>query len=398
MPVFPRSATGLPTYPVHLVATGPLHHPTLPQLLPHPSIAAPPQPSPLPSPFLQPQPHLAAGLPASQVTPPPISPSHRITSLWPPSPIRIQSSISPPPIRFYFLVTTCPSTPPPSSAGPAAAIFPIFPLVRDPTCYRFGMLFTLILISLCQLSRSWDIIEKYESMFSKYFLRFFRLLVVTNLKTMSAIEIDRRMAAVLQSFCGLSFMIASYVMTNLYSLNLITHTTETLRLILIIQGPIVVFVYSFLRRDHQQSSYWWAVVRGLSALPVGALVNAFGAIVLGAPVGIRYLPNTIYWSLLMSLFTFVPPVCVFGSSRADWHHILAHFRQDEPLNALVSLPAYGSVVGAWLGAWPMPLDWERPWQEWPVCVSYGAAAGYLVGLLTSSVLVLVQGRARVKKD
>jgi hypothetical protein len=26
------------------------------------------------------------------------------------------------------------------------------------------------------------------------------------------------------------------------------------------------------------------------------------------------------------------------------------------------MPSHGAVIGAWLGAWPMPLDWGRPWQ------------------------------------
>ena len=29
---------------------------------------------------------------------------------------------------------------------------------------------------------------------------------------------------------------------------------------------------------------------------------------------------------------------------------------------MICLPAYAAVIGAWFGAWPMPLDWERPWQ------------------------------------
>lgn len=29
---------------------------------------------------------------------------------------------------------------------------------------------------------------------------------------------------------------------------------------------------------------------------------------------------------------------------------------------MISLPAHGAVIGAWFGAWPMPLDWESPWQ------------------------------------
>ena len=32
------------------------------------------------------------------------------------------------------------------------------------------------------------------------------------------------------------------------------------------------------------------------------------------------------------------------------------------LDYMVGFPAYGAVIGAWFGAWPMPLDWERPWQ------------------------------------
>ena len=32
--------------------------------------------------------------------------------------------------------------------------------------------------------------------------------------------------------------------------------------------------------------------------------------------------------------------------------------------------AWGSLAGAWMGAIPIPLDWDRPWQRWPVtCVA-----------------------------
>lgn len=32
------------------------------------------------------------------------------------------------------------------------------------------------------------------------------------------------------------------------------------------------------------------------------------------------------------------------------------------LERAVCIPAHGAVIGAWVGAFPMPLDWERPWQ------------------------------------
>lgn len=33
-----------------------------------------------------------------------------------------------------------------------------------------------------------------------------------------------------------------------------------------------------------------------------------------------------------------------------------------PIDFIICLPAHGAIIGAWFGAWPMPLDWERPWQ------------------------------------
>ncbi|KAM3289974.1 hypothetical protein P3S67_018263 [Capsicum chacoense] len=81
----------------------------------------------------------------------------------------------------------------------------------------------------------------------------------------------------------------------------------------------------------------------------------------------------------MLVWQFVPAACVFGSSWSDWHQIFARIKANESTDYMISLPAHGAVIGVWFGAWPMPLDWENPWQEWPIYVTYGAIAGYLVG-------------------
>ncbi|KAK2651762.1 hypothetical protein Ddye_011618 [Dipteronia dyeriana] len=112
---------------------------------------------------------------------------------------------------------------------------------------------------------------------------------------------------------------------------------------------------------------------------------------------VRYLPKTINWSLLMSLFTFVPAASVFGSSWADWQRIFAHTKPNRTIEYMICIPAHTAIIGAWFGAWPMPLDWEKPWQEWPICVSYGAMVGYLVGIVASSGLALVRGRQQHHK-
>ncbi|KAG9159267.1 hypothetical protein Leryth_024225 [Lithospermum erythrorhizon] len=79
----------------------------------------------------------------------------------------------------------------------------------------------------------------------------------------------------------------------------------------------------------------------------------------------------------------VPAACVYGLSWSDWHRIFAQTKPGGPRDYMICLPAHGAVIGAWFGAWPMPLDWERSWQEWPICVTYGAIVGYIIGMVAS---------------
>jgi phosphatidylinositol glycan class F len=44
------------------------------------------------------------------------------------------------------------------------------------------------------------------------------------------------------------------------------------------------------------------------------------------------------------------------------------------------------LVGAWLGAVVIPLDWERPWQQWPISCVLGAVVGQAIGSVATAVL------------
>ena len=52
------------------------------------------------------------------------------------------------------------------------------------------------------------------------------------------------------------------------------------------------------------------------------------------------------------------------------------------------------MIGCWLGAFPLPLDWDRPWQAWPLTPAYGAIAGNILGgwcaLLTNVTYYLAE--------
>ena len=89
------------------------------------------------------------------------------------------------------------------------------------------------------------------------------------------------------------------------------------------------------------------------------------------------------------------PHVVFPTRR-EWHRVLLlGGGAFHPVDFVWFGGAWGAALGAWAGAMPIPLDWDRPWQRWPVsCVlgtAMGAMAGSTVGW-TWGLLKCVRGR------
>ncbi|XP_039743184.1 GPI ethanolamine phosphate transferase, stabilizing subunit isoform X5 [Pteropus medius] len=53
----------------------------------------------------------------------------------------------------------------------------------------------------------------------------------------------------------------------------------------------------------------------------------------------------------------------------------------------LQITTISSFIGTWLGAFPIPLDWERPWQVWPISCTLGATFGYVAGLVISPLWI-----------
>ncbi|MQL93955.1 hypothetical protein Taro_026608 [Colocasia esculenta] len=193
---------------------------------------------------------------------------------------------------------------------------------------------------------------------------------------MAGASISASTALAVQFLCALSPVAGYWLSRHFYSAFVfVDEPVRVLRILLAIELPVVVVAYSLVRLDRGRMS--------VSSLPVPE-----GSWARTSRIPRWYLTRTINWSLLMSLFTFVPAFCVYGFSWKDWQRILALSKLSGALDYMVSLPGHGAVIGAWFGAWPMPLDWERPWQEWPICVTYGATFGYVLGLLASLPFIL----------
>lgn len=95
-----------------------------------------------------------------------------------------------------------------------------------------------------------------------------------------------------------------------------------------------------------------------------AVIPLYVAIVLfGAPFT-SYFYETLYLAAHISALCFPVVVGMLKSGRQT------------PLfyNYLAAV-----AVGAWIGAIAIPLDWDRPWQNWPMPIVGGAYGGAVVG-------------------
>ncbi|EEA27324.1 Glycosylphosphatidylinositol (GPI) anchor assembly protein [Talaromyces marneffei ATCC 18224] len=113
----------------------------------------------------------------------------------------------------------------------------------------------------------------------------------------------------------------------------------------------------------------------LTFLP-GTPVLSLLLILFGAPFT-THTAHTVLCAAHMALLTVTPLVYVHGVDGNVWKQVWAFTR---PADAVWG-GALGACVGAWLGAVPIPLDWDRPWQAYPITILTGAYIGFAVGQL-----------------
>ncbi|KKK20132.1 hypothetical protein ARAM_004369 [Aspergillus rambellii] len=99
-------------------------------------------------------------------------------------------------------------------------------------------------------------------------------------------------------------------------------------------------------------------------------------ILFGAPLRTHH-ALTLLCAAHMALLACFPLIYVHGVDGPIWREIWAVSR---PVDS-VSAGALGTCLGAWFGAVPIPLDWDRPWQAYPITILTGAYLGHLVGVL-----------------
>jgi len=126
------------------------------------------------------------------------------------------------------------------------------------------------------------------------------------------------------------------------------------------------------------------VSRGVKGVGFGTFVFYVTAVLFGAPV-IELIWGTILLSALISGLVVCPVALLCtnlqeGISNACIR-VYARMQPDTMFEVNLLYTGIGTLIGSWLGAIPIPLDWDRPWQAWPITIVYGALFGYTIGVL-----------------
>ncbi|ESZ92273.1 putative Translin-1 [Sclerotinia borealis F-4128] len=118
--------------------------------------------------------------------------------------------------------------------------------------------------------------------------------------------------------------------------------------------------------NHKIFTTIFALILTATAVPAITALQ----ILFGAPFT-THIEHTILSSAHISLLALFPLFYIQGMDSVRWLEVASLYApMDEVFGA-----ALGCALGAWLGAVPIPLDWDREWQRWPVTVVTGAFAG-----------------------
>ncbi|KAF4552629.1 putative GPI biosynthesis protein family Pig-F [Elsinoe fawcettii] len=116
-------------------------------------------------------------------------------------------------------------------------------------------------------------------------------------------------------------------------------------------------------------------------LTLGTPILSLALLLFGAPFTTHQI-HTLLCGAHLALLAAPQLIYVHGVVADKWLAIASlSVPVDEVFGATL-----GTAVGAWVGAVPIPLDWDREWQRWPVTILAGAYGGWALGRLVGGTV------------
>ncbi|KAF9484298.1 hypothetical protein BDN70DRAFT_989748 [Pholiota conissans] len=149
----------------------------------------------------------------------------------------------------------------------------------------------------------------------------------------------------------------------------------------------------------------------IATFAASLLIHAI-LVLFGAPIT-SLMDRTYLLALLISVMSIYSPaytigVPLLGSNSASvvrkwtWVRLFTELSPRNGVERALVYPAIGTVLGCWVGVIPIALDWDRPWQAWPLTPAFGAIAGYIItslaALSVNGVIYMANEHARAQLD
>ncbi|KAF8944374.1 hypothetical protein BGZ47_004343 [Haplosporangium gracile] len=130
---------------------------------------------------------------------------------------------------------------------------------------------------------------------------------------------------------------------------------------------------------------------------VGTLICHIFAVLFGAGI-FNQAKETSQLAVYLSLLTFYPASFVLGTDLKSWLRIFVHNSPGTYTEAAFYCQGMMAIFGAWLGSIVIPLDWDRPWQAWPVPCVLGAFLFYCIGTVVGLVISIVMRQRAARSE
>ncbi|XP_057664176.1 uncharacterized protein LOC130898720 isoform X1 [Diorhabda carinulata] len=137
------------------------------------------------------------------------------------------------------------------------------------------------------------------------------------------------------------------------------------------------------------------LLKSMITCGVSIIIFHVAAILFGAPfLSEQY--ETLCFATLMMVLTILPVCLYLDSDIYTLFSSLLDFDGNKLQEYFLTNIRF-TMFGAWLGAVVIPLDWNKPYQDWPIPCCYGAMLGCFVGNLFLILQFIKYGNFTNKK-
>ncbi|XP_078481570.1 GPI ethanolamine phosphate transferase, stabilizing subunit-like [Ciona intestinalis] len=98
--------------------------------------------------------------------------------------------------------------------------------------------------------------------------------------------------------------------------------------------------------------------------------------------------ETTTWAVLVTCLITVPALSMLGCDVTSLYRVIVCGNHSNETERFLYYQSAGTALGSWASAVVIPLDWDRPWQVWPIPCIIGAIVGYSVGIIISCVVTI----------